>query len=44
MYQKRKERQENKNNNYEGFKNNVINWDMPTVRKPHSNPYKIKIS
>lgn len=39
MYQKRKERQENKNNNDEGFKNNVINWLITIYLPPQANPY-----
>lgn len=41
MYQKRKERQEKSEEN-NGVNKSVINWDMPTNRKPHSNPYEIR--
>ena len=43
MYQKRRERKETKsNNNDQKVTTTNINWDMPTYRQPHSNPYEIR--
>ena len=45
MYQKRRERKEKRENNInndEGFQKTVINWDISTDAKPHSNSYEIR--
>lgn len=45
MYQKRKERQDKKisDDNTNVLNKTVINWDIGTYAKTHSNPYKIRI-